>query len=104
MTISRWKQQFAVLSLFVGLFSLRATLFQSFRPYGGRSQTGCQGWTYEKITWQSDFTLEFYERGCSAFVADAAAPVFITVTACGAIMTLYGAVTLFRHGLPNTEE
>lgn len=89
-------KQLAVISLAIGLLCLRATLTNpvTLGPY-----TPCQGWQYQKVTWRPDLTLEFYARGCP-IPADNAYAVFTVVTACGLIMTLYGAVILFRHGLP----
>ena len=102
MSSSEWRRtkQFAVVSLIVGLFSLRAALAD---PPGRGLYSACQGWQYQKVTWRPDLTLEFFTRGCYA-PADNARVIFVVVTACGAIMTLYGAVILFRHGLPGMDQ
>ena len=99
-TVGRRTRQFAVVSLFVGLLSLRATLADPFEP---GPYTPCQGWQYQKVTWRPDLTLELTARGCPV-PADNARVVFVVVTACGAITTLYGAVILFRHGLPGMDQ
>jgi hypothetical protein len=93
-------RQFAIVSLFAGLFSLRATLT---KPLGRGFYAACQGWTYQKVTWRRDFTLALYERGCYT-PAENAHVVFIIVTVCGTIMTLYGAMILFRHGPPGVSQ
>lgn len=89
----RRTKQFAVVSLVLGLSSLRAALADPVRL---GLYTPCQGWQYQKITWRSDLTLDFYTKGCH-IPADNAYVVFAIVTACGTVMTLYGAWTLLRH-------
>ncbi|MEZ3142570.1 hypothetical protein [Halobaculum sp. MBLA0143] len=91
-------KQFAVVSLIVGLFSLRAALLGP--PYAVFSIRYCTETTGSlTVVWTADLTFD-YAGGCGALFARHLYAVKYVTTTCGAIMTLYGAVMLFRHGLP----
>lgn len=95
MTVPEWRRKLAVVALVTGLFGLRAALThlpELFLP------SAYQGPRYDEVTWRADLTLGFSEKGCPA-PADGALPIFLAVTACSIVLTTYGAVTLFRHGL-----
>ncbi|MEZ3142573.1 hypothetical protein [Halobaculum sp. MBLA0143] len=93
--MSRRIKQFAVVSLIVGVFALRAALSN---PPAGVLHGGCLSES-EPVTWTRGLTLDFYQQ-CSMTYAEHAVVIYQTMVVCGAIMTLYGAVILFRHGLP----
>jgi hypothetical protein len=81
-------RRFALLSLAVGLFSLRASLTN--RPNG---QLGsCPEVIKTGVTWNPDLTLDFYK--CSTAYDDNAGTIFLTVTVCGVVLTLYGGFVL----------
>ena len=95
MTVPEWRRKLAIVALTTGLFSLRAALTH---PPGPVLHAGCQGWYYDRVTWRPDLTLDFYEKRCYGH-ADSAVIVFSLVTVCGVILTVYGTVTVFRHGV-----
>ncbi|MEZ3142571.1 hypothetical protein [Halobaculum sp. MBLA0143] len=99
MTVPEWRRKLAIVALTTGLLSLRAALTH---PPGPVLQAGCQGWHYNPVTWRADLTLDFYDQECYGY-ADGALVVFSLVTACGVVLTAYGAVTLFRHGLDGSQ-
>lgn len=78
----------SVLTLAVGLFFLRAALAN---PPSGSLSVKCPGAPYP-VTWTERLTLDFYGR-CATYAQDAGL-IFVIVVACGAVLTLYGTVTL----------
>ena len=95
MTVPEWKQKLAVVSLFVGGFTLRASLSSPPSKY---VISQCSKRQIIAVVWTARLTLDY--TGCGFTSLMDAFEVFYLMTACGAIMTLYGAVILFRHGLP----
>lgn len=101
MTVPEWKRKLAVVSWFVGLFALRAALMGP--PYARASIRYCTETTASlTVVWTSNLTFD-YAGGCGALFARHLAVVKYTATICGAIMILYGAVTLLRHGLDGSQ-
>jgi hypothetical protein len=84
-------RRLALLSLAVGLFSLRATLTN---PPSGQLQSGCPS-PDNPVTWNPDLTLDFYQD-CGLVYAEHAGYIFLLLTGCGAVLTLYGTVVLIR--------
>lgn len=101
MTIPEWRRKLGVLSLFVGVFALRAALL---RPsYARHSIRYCTETTGSlTVVWTANLTFD-YTGGCGALFAMHLDMVKYTTTVCGVILTAYGAVTLFRHGVENRD-
>ena len=97
MTVPKWQRRFAVLSWFLGVFALRAALLGP--PYFRASIRYCTETTGSlTVVWTSALTFD-YAGGCGALFARHLWVVKYTTTACGAVLTVYGTVTLFRHWL-----
>jgi hypothetical protein len=92
---SRRIRQFAIVSLIIGAFSLRASLSS---PPSRYVIFQCSRNKLISVVWTPQLTLNY--TGCGYTSIMGPFEVFYMMTACGAVMTLYGAVILFRHGLP----
>lgn len=93
--VSRRIRQFAVVSLFAGLFTLRASLSSS--P-GGIGLSPCPGEQLTAVVWTANLTLNY--TGCGVMFTTNISEVFYTMSVCGTVMTLYGFSVLIRYGLP----
>ena len=92
-------RQFAVVSLILGAFCLRASLSSPPSKYVIYQ---CSRNKLISVVWTPQLTLNY--TGCGYTSTIDAFEVFYTMTACGTVMTLYGAVILFRHGLPGMNQ